>query len=81
MAEQTPTERPIDELSYEQARDELVSIVAQLEAGQLPLEDSLRLWERGEALAAHCATWLDRAEARLAGDDRPGTPAAPAEGD
>lgn len=59
---------PVADLSYEQARDELVAIVSQLEAGQLPLEDSLRLWERGEALAAHCGTWLDRAEARLSGE-------------
>ncbi|WP_392467253.1 exodeoxyribonuclease VII small subunit [Arsenicicoccus cauae] len=70
MADLTPasTDRPIEDLTYEQARDELVTIVSQLEAGQLPLEDSLRLWERGEALAAHCSTWLDQAEARLSGD-------------
>jgi len=55
-------------LSYEQARDELVTIVAQLEGGQLPLEESMRLWQRGEALAAHCSTWLDGAEAALARD-------------
>jgi exodeoxyribonuclease VII small subunit len=59
----------IAQLSYEQARDELVAIVAQLEGGQLGLEDSMRLWRRGEALAAHCSTWLDGAEAALAGDD------------
>ncbi|WP_409483708.1 exodeoxyribonuclease VII small subunit [Arsenicicoccus dermatophilus] len=70
MAEQTPaTERPVDELTYEAARDELVSIVSRLEAGQLPLEESLRVWERGEALAAHCASFLDRAEAHLAAQD------------
>ena len=56
-------------LSYEQARDELVAIVAQLEGGQVGLEDSMRLWRRGEALAAHCSTWLDGAEAALAGDE------------
>ncbi len=53
-------------LGYEQARDELVDIVARLENGQAGLEDSMRLWERGEALAAHCARWLDRAEERIA---------------
>jgi exodeoxyribonuclease VII small subunit len=59
----------VAELSYEQARDELITIVAQLEGGQVGLEDSMRLWQRGEALAAHCSTWLDGAEAALAQDD------------
>jgi len=52
-------------LTYEQARDELISIVAQLEGGQIGLETSMTLWQRGEALAAHCGTWLDGAEAKL----------------
>jgi exodeoxyribonuclease VII small subunit len=56
-------------LSYEQARDELVAVVAQLEGGQLALEESMRLWQRGEALAAHCSTWLDGAEAALTRED------------
>lgn len=56
-------------LSYEAARDELVGIVAQLESGQVPLADSMRLWRRGEALAAHCSTWLDSAEAALTSDE------------
>ena len=59
----------VAELSYEQARDELISVVAQLEGGQLGLEESMRLWQRGEALAAHCSTWLDGAEAALTQDD------------
>lgn len=62
MADQ---QTPVEELSYEQARDELVGIVARLEAGQMPLEESLVTWERGEALAKHCQAWLDDAEARL----------------
>jgi len=53
-------------LSYEQARDELANVVKRLEAGGLALEDSLELWERGEALAKICAEWLDGARARLA---------------
>jgi len=53
-------------LNYEQARDELVQVVARLEAGSAPLEDSLALWERGEALAARCQQWLDGARERLA---------------
>ena len=52
-------------MSYEAARDELVDIVARLENGQVGLEDSMGLWQRGEALAAHCAQWLDDAEAKL----------------
>ena len=53
-------------LSYEAARDELVAIVKTLESGQAPLEDTLAMWERGEALAQRCQTWLDEARARLA---------------
>lgn len=62
-----PGDRPTDlaELSYEQARDELVAVVARLEAGGETLEASLELWERGEALAARCQEWLDGARARL----------------
>jgi exodeoxyribonuclease VII small subunit len=52
-------------LSYEQARDELASVVKRLETGGLTLEQSLELWERGEKLAAICAEWLDGARARL----------------
>lgn len=52
-------------LSYEQARDELVAVVARLEAGGASLEESLELWERGEALAARCQEWLDGARQRL----------------
>jgi exodeoxyribonuclease VII small subunit len=54
-----------DSLSYEQARDELASVVKRLEAGGLTLEQSLELWERGEKLAAICAEWLEGARARL----------------
>ncbi len=54
-----------EELSYEQARTELEDVVRRLEAGGLTLEDSLALWERGEALAATCQAWLDGARTRL----------------
>jgi exodeoxyribonuclease VII small subunit len=57
-------------LTYEQARDELISIVARLEGGQIGLEDSMALWQRGEALATHCNTWLDGAEAKLTTGDQ-----------
>ena len=53
------------EQSYEQARDELAEVVRRLEAGGLTLEESLRLWERGERLAASCEEWLEGARARL----------------
>jgi len=53
-------------MGYEQARDELVDVVRRLEAGGLTLEESLALWERGEALAKLCQQWLDGARARLA---------------
>jgi exodeoxyribonuclease VII small subunit len=53
-------------LGYEQARDELIDIVRRLEAGSATLEESLALWERGEALAAICQQWLDGARERLA---------------
>ncbi|HEV3170131.1 MAG TPA: exodeoxyribonuclease VII small subunit [Actinocrinis sp.] len=56
---------PLDGLEYEQAREELVATVQRLEAGGLTLEESLALWERGEALAAHCQAKLDGARTRL----------------
>jgi exodeoxyribonuclease VII small subunit len=56
---------PETALSYEQARDELVEVVRQLETGGTTLEESLRLWERGEELATVCQGWLDGARARL----------------
>lgn len=55
-----------ESLGYEAARDELVRIVQALEGGQAPLEDTLTLWERGEALAARCSQILDGAQSRLA---------------
>lgn len=55
----------VDSLSYEQARDALVAVVDELERGGTTLEQSLALWERGEALAARCETWLIGARARL----------------
>lgn len=55
----------VSELSFEQARDELVRVVAELEQGAPTLEKSLALWERGEALAARCEEWLLGAKRRL----------------
>ncbi|GAA4458757.1 exodeoxyribonuclease VII small subunit [Phytohabitans houttuyneae] len=53
------------QLSYEQARAELASVVERLETGGGSLEESLALWERGEQLADICQRWLDGARARL----------------
>jgi exodeoxyribonuclease VII small subunit len=60
-----PASPAVDSLSYEQAREELLDIVRALEAGGTTLEESLALWERGEALAARCQAWLDGARATL----------------
>jgi exodeoxyribonuclease VII small subunit len=57
----------VAELSYEQARSELAKVVERLEAGGCTLEESLALWERGEALAEICQRRLDGARARLNG--------------
>lgn len=62
MAQKLPD---VDTLTYEQARDELVAIVQSLEAGTASLDESVSLWERGEALAARCEHWLVGARARL----------------
>jgi exodeoxyribonuclease VII small subunit len=55
----------VNDLSYEQARDELIRVVSELEQGSTTLEESLALWERGEAAAKRCEEWLLGAKARL----------------
>lgn len=62
MTNPTPS---TEELSYEQARDELVQVVQRLESGGVPLDESLALWERGEHLAAVCQRRLDGARAKV----------------
>ncbi len=52
-------------LSYEAARDELAEIVESLEDGSATLEESLKLWERGEELAKICQEWLDGAKKKI----------------
>ena len=54
-----------EQLPYEQAREELIEVVRQLEAGGISLEESLALWERGERLASTCQRWLDGARSKL----------------
>lgn len=65
MPEDTTTPSDAQNMSYEQARDELVTVVRTLEGGNLPLEESLRLWQRGEELADRCQAWLDGARETL----------------
>lgn len=57
--------KEIEKLSYEQARDELQSVVTQLEQQNVSLEASMALWERGEALAKHCEEFLSGARKKL----------------
>lgn len=71
----TVTDSDVSGFSYEQARDELVRVVSELEQGNSTLERSLALWERGEALAARCEEWLIGARARLDAARSPGTSA------
>lgn len=59
------TNADVAKMSYEEARDELVKVVAELEQGSVTLEASLALWERGEALASQCENWLNGARKRL----------------
>jgi len=62
---ETKTPDDLQAMSYEQARDELVAVVGKLEQGGTTLEESIALWERGEALAARCGEWLVGARSRL----------------
>lgn len=61
----TPAQNDVNDLTYEEARDELIKVVNELEQGASSLEGSLALWERGEALAGRCEEWLKGAKARL----------------
>ncbi len=59
------SEKPVADLGYEEARDELAGVVRLLEQGGMDLDASLALWERGEALATRCEQHLDGAAARI----------------
>ncbi len=56
---------PIDELTYEQALAELETIVASLESAKLALDETMALYERGQALTKHCVELLDKAELKV----------------
>ena len=59
------TEKPVEELSYEEALAELESIVSTLEGEQSQLEEAIKLFERGQALAARCGVLLEAAELKV----------------
>jgi exodeoxyribonuclease VII small subunit len=59
------TEKPVEELSYEEALAELEEIVSTLEGEQSQLEDAIKLFERGQSLAARCSVLLEAAELKV----------------
>ena len=66
MPNQGPDAAPdVANLSFEVALKQLEEIVTRLERGDVPLEESIAIYERGEALKKHCETLLKRAEARI----------------
>jgi exodeoxyribonuclease VII small subunit len=58
--------KDVDTLSYEEAFEELQAVVDELETGNLPLDESLALFERGQALSSRCTGLLEQAQLRLA---------------
>lgn len=70
------SETPVNEMSFEEAMRELESVVSQLEQGNVALEDSIKLYEKGAALKERCALKLREAEEKVAAItlDRDGQP-------
>ncbi len=60
------SETPVAGMSFEDAMKELEAVVSRLESGDVPLEDSIKLYERGAALKAHCQKKLAEAEEKVA---------------
>ncbi len=60
------SDTPVDKMSFEDAMKELEAVVGKLESGDVPLEDSIRLYERGAALKEHCQKKLAEAEEKVA---------------
>jgi exodeoxyribonuclease VII small subunit len=60
------TDTPVSEMTFEQAMQELESVVGKLERGDVPLEDSIKLYERGAELKKRCETKLKEAEEKVA---------------
>lgn len=76
MPNDAPVSIPVSELTFEKALAELESIVQRLEQGKVELEESIAIYERGEALKKHCERLLKEAEGRvekirLGADGRP----------
>jgi len=59
------SEKPVEDLSYEEAMTELDVIVESLEGEQSPLDESMKLFERGQALAARCSELLEAAQLKV----------------
>ncbi|MFC2966946.1 exodeoxyribonuclease VII small subunit [Acidimangrovimonas pyrenivorans] len=57
--------KPVEKMSFEEAMAELEQVVGQLERGDVPLEESIKLYERGAELKAHCETKLKSAEEKV----------------
>ncbi|NNK79318.1 MAG: exodeoxyribonuclease VII small subunit [Litoreibacter sp.] len=78
------TETPVSEMSFEQAMAELEKVVSQLEHGDVPLEDSIKMYERGAELKKRCEAKLKEAEEKVAqitlGSDGQPSGTTPAEG-
>ena len=60
------SDKPVSEMSFEEAMRELETVVGQLERGDVALEDSIKLYERGAELKARCETKLKEAEEKVA---------------
>ena len=60
------TDNPVTDMSFEEAMKELEAVVGRLESGDVPLEDSIKLYERGAALKEHCQKKLAEAEEKVA---------------
>jgi len=77
------TDKPVAEMTFEEAMSALEAVVSSLERGEVPLEASIALYERGAELKAHCATKLAKAEERvemIRARDGQATGTTPAEG-
>ncbi|PZO70059.1 MAG: exodeoxyribonuclease VII small subunit [Pelagerythrobacter marensis] len=65
MNESGPAAPPVSGMSFEEALRALEDVVRKLESGDVPLDDSITLYERGEELRLHCQARLDAAQARI----------------
>jgi Exodeoxyribonuclease VII small subunit (EC 3.1.11.6) len=78
------SDKPVSDLSFEEAMAELENLVSRLEGSQVALEDSIKLYERGEALKKHCEAKLKAAEEKveqiMLGENQQPTGSKPVEG-